>query len=328
MRLREFEGKLGQFTGILSGWEEGHWVVMAIGYGVRLRAIGTFSLAGLGCWVRLLLRPRVEEPESWLKGDLHVLIELQFQNRLMAPWVGRRDCKSSKLSQDSSWEFSKWVGRRALGCNGNWVWVRLRTIGPFFLAGLDGRVRGKNGPFGVGPEMFNGNARVKEYLRELGCFALRLRLLLRLWAEEQESWMRRDLYVPDQISIRESIASTLGGKMRLGEFEGKLGQFARFLNVGGGEGLWVVMAIGFLIEVKEYLCELGYFALQVRLLLRLWVEEPKSWMREDLHVPNRTSIPKSINGSLGGKMRLREFEGKLGQFVGILKVGGEKGFGL
>ncbi|CAA2973356.1 Hypothetical predicted protein [Olea europaea subsp. europaea] len=97
-----------------------------------------------------------------------------------------------------------------------------------------------------------------------------------------------------------------------------------------GEGLWVVMAIGyrFLIEVKEYFRELGCFALRLRLLLWLWGEEPKNWMRGDLHVPNRASIPKSIDGTLVGKMRLQESEGKPGQFAKILKVGGEKGFGL
>ncbi|CAA2990178.1 Hypothetical predicted protein [Olea europaea subsp. europaea] len=66
----------------------------------------------------------------------------------------------------------------------------------------------------------------------------------------------------------------------------------------------------------------------MRLLLRMWVEKPESWMRGELHVPNRTSIRELIDGTLGGKMRLREFEGKLGQFAGILRVGGEKGFGL
>ncbi|CAA2997051.1 Hypothetical predicted protein [Olea europaea subsp. europaea] len=65
----------------------------------------------------------------------------------------------------------------------------------------------------------------------------------------------------------------------------------------------------FLIEVKEYLRELGCFALRLRLLLRLWVEEPESWMRGDLHVPNQTSIRESIDGTLGGKMRLQKFEG-------------------
>ncbi|CAA2968934.1 two-component response regulator ARR14-like [Olea europaea subsp. europaea] len=84
----------------------------------------------------------------------------------------------------------------------------------------------------------------------------------------------------------------------------------------------------FLIEIKEYLCELGYFTLRLRLLLRLWVEEPESWMRGDLHIPNRTSIQESIDGILGGKMRLQEFEGKLGQFARILRVDGEKGIGL
>ncbi|CAA3004185.1 Hypothetical predicted protein, partial [Olea europaea subsp. europaea] len=83
----------------------------------------------------------------------------------------------------------------------------------------------------------------------------------------------------------------------------------------------------FLIEVKEYFHELGCFALRLRLLLRLWVEEPESWMRGDLHAPNQTSIQESIDGILCGKMRLREFEGKLGQFTKILRVGGEKGFG-
>ncbi|CAA2981493.1 Hypothetical predicted protein [Olea europaea subsp. europaea] len=68
----------------------------------------------------------------------------------------------------------------------------------------------------------------------------------------------------------------------------------------------------FLIEVKEYLRELGCFVLRLRLLLRLWVEEPESSMRGDLHVPNRTSIRKSIDGTLDGKMRLQKFEGSYG----------------
>ncbi|CAA2990179.1 Hypothetical predicted protein [Olea europaea subsp. europaea] len=84
----------------------------------------------------------------------------------------------------------------------------------------------------------------------------------------------------------------------------------------------------FLIEIKEYLGELGRFALRLRLLLRIWVEEPVSWMRGDLHVPNRTSIRESIDGILGGKMRLRGFKWKLEQFEGFFIVGGKKGFRL
>ncbi|CAA2973352.1 kinesin KCA2 [Olea europaea subsp. europaea] len=80
--------------------------------------------------------------------------------------------------------------------------------------------------------------------------------------------------------------------------------------------------------VKEYLRKLGCFALRLRLLLRLWVEKLESWMRGDHHVSDRTSIRESIDGTLGGKMRLGEFEGKLRQFVGILREDGEKGFGL
>ncbi|CAA3012899.1 Hypothetical predicted protein [Olea europaea subsp. europaea] len=185
------------------------------------------------------------------------------------------------------------VGRRTRELDE--VWVGLRAIRPFFLAGLGGRVRKKDGPFEVGPKMFNGNGNVQCMLLKVNC---------------------------NEQNPMESIDGTLGGKIRPREFEGKLGQFAGILRVGREKGS------RFLIEVKEYLRELGCFALWLRLLLRLWVEELDSWMMGYLHVPNQTSIRESIDDTLGGKMRLREFEGKPGQFAGILRVEGEKGFGL
>ncbi|CAA2973353.1 Hypothetical predicted protein [Olea europaea subsp. europaea] len=298
-------------------------------------------LCELGCFVvrlRLLLRLWVEEPESWMRRDLHVgnrtsiresidgtlggklrLREFEGKLRQFAGtlrvggemgfgfngyWISNRIkgmlmqagllCTTAEAAATAA----EWVGGRALDFNGYWVWVGLRAIGHFFLDGLRGR-----------------------------------RLLLRLWVEEPEIWMREGLHVPNQTSTRESIDGTMGGKMRQREFEGKLGQFARILRVGlraigpfflAGLG-W---AGGFLIEVKEYFCKLGYLALWQRQLLRMWEEEPESWMRGDLHVPNRTSIRESIDGTLDGKMKLLEFKGKLGQFVKILRVGGDKGFGL
>ncbi|CAA2973354.1 Hypothetical predicted protein [Olea europaea subsp. europaea] len=252
---------------------------------VGLRAIRHVFLAGQGWEGRLLCTTAeaaapewVEKPKSWMMGELHVhnrtsiresidgtlggmMRPEEFEGKL-GQFVGisrvdettrvRREARTVRENSQSAWG------------KGLWVVMAIRFL-----------------------------IEVKEYLHELDCFALQLRLLLllRMWIEELESWMRGDFYVPNRTSIRESIDGTLGGKMRLREFERKLGQFAR-------------------------------------LLLRLWVEEPEIWMREDLHVPNRTSIRESIDGTLGGKMRLREFKGKLRQFAGILRVDGEKGFGL
>ncbi|CAA3012900.1 Hypothetical predicted protein [Olea europaea subsp. europaea] len=289
----------------------------------------------------------VEEPESWMRGDLHV------PNR-----TSIRESTDGTLGRKMRLrEFEGMLGRNSQSGWEEGLWV-VMAIGHGFLI------------------------EVKEFLCKLGYLALWLRLLLLLWVEELENWIMGDLYIPNRTSIRESIVATLGGKLRLRELEGKLGWEDEMVRVrrearavrensqiGWGEGLWVVMAIsngmltrpGLLCTTVEaaapdvdetarvqrkaraisensqsgwgeglwVVMGIGKGILtRAGLLLRMWVEKPESWMRGDLHVPNRTSIRESIDDTLVGKMRQREFEGKLGQFVGILEVGGEKGFGL